>query len=258
MILLVFIIINTNNIMTDLHFKPQGDCIFLHIPKTAGISIYESVIVFQRNFGWFYGTERQHQRKHMKNELHLNKFPTKGATMLGHFHYQALMDANILNPRYFHQSFKFTFVRNPYDRLVSLYNYHQIKKKINLEFDDFVEILHEDFKENRVPPVGLYNIKSFPETSPLHHPQIHGNQYNPMVDWLPKEDVLVCYLETFEQDIDKVLNIIGFEGKREKVPRKNVSKNEKHFMEYYSKRETIDRVNQIYKADFEAFGYEML
>jgi hypothetical protein len=267
--------------MTDLNFKPDGDCVFIHIPKTAGISIYESVLDLVRPFDWFFGLDQKHLNdllrhkeelktihprldkaigivKGMKKESAIHKWPTHGAAMLGHIHYKALIDNGKLSQEYFDNAFKFAFVRNPYDRLVSLYKYHMIQNRIGLGFDDFVETLSQEFQKENVPPVGLYNIQPFPGTSPLYHLQVYGNQYNPMVDWLPKEHVMIFYLETFEQDIDKLLSILGFVGERAPVPKKNKSRYDDHFMDFYSNRRTIDLVNKLYKVDFETFGYEML
>ena len=261
--------------MTDLKFKPNGDCIFIHIPKTAGISIYESVLRLERHFDWYSGVDikkiqellkekkpsiSKRLLQEMMNESSIKKFPEHGATLLGHIHYQSLIDNGNLSQEYFDNSFKFAFVRNPYDRLVSLYKYHLIQKRLGLEFDDFVETLYQEFQEGNVTPVGLYNIKSFAETSRLYHLQVYGNQYQPMVAWLPTNHstVMICYLETFEQDIDKLLSVMGYEGKRAPVPKKNKSKYDDNFMDFYSNPRTIDLVNRLYKEDFETFGYDMI
>lgn len=280
---------------SDLHYKPPGDCIFIHIPKTAGISIYESVLDLERPFEWFAGVDREELNliirnfegmlknkialksidndhatavKIIKKELRpfqdmakqtkIHSWPKQGASMLGHIHYESLLQSGKLDEAYFNQAFKFAFVRNPYDRLVSLYNYHQVQKRLGYNFDDFVTILHREFMDETIPPVGLYNIKNFGHRSPLFHISIYGNQYNPMVNWLPKDkNVLICYLESLEQDVDKLLNIMGFTGQREKVPKKNKSKHS-DYMDYYTNPKTVQRVNEIYKEDFIRFGYEML
>jgi len=273
-----------NTPQDHLPYKPLGDCIFIHIPKTAGISIYESVLDLERPFDWFYGLNSKHLNRLLKdpkkletihprivkakasirsmlNESKIHSWPLKGPSMLGHIHYQSLLKDNKLDKEYFNRSFKFAFVRNPYDRLVSLYKYHRIQKLLDMDFDAFVRILSQEFAQGRVPPVGLYNIQPFPETSPLHHVMVYGNQYNPMVDWLPRdfeETVLICYLETFEQDIDKLLNRVGFQGTRNAVPKKNKSKYEDNFIDFYKNQETIFIVNQMYKEDFEAFGYDKI
>jgi hypothetical protein len=269
----------------DLHFKPDGDCIFIHIPKTAGISIYESVLDLKRPFDWFYGLDQIYLKaladelqvmlkknpdsKMAKKDLlsirdkmrqsKLHHWPKHGASILGHFHYLSLIKAGKLDKDYFDRALKFAFVRNPYDRLVSLYKYHRIQKLLGFNFDDFVEHLSQEFQNDTLPPVGLYNIKPFAETSPLFHLDIYGNQYNPMINWLPNDqNVLICYLETFEDDIDKLLNMMGFEGKRDPVPRKNKSRYDDNYLDFYTNHKTIDLVNKMYHLDFIHFGYDKL
>jgi hypothetical protein len=280
----------------ELPYKPPGDCVFIHIPKTAGLSIYESVLELERPFDWFSGLDKEELDliiknfqgmlknprslkdvdkdpataiKYIKKDLRsfqdmakhsrIRSWSRQGASMLGHIHYGELIKSGKLDKDYFDGAFKFAFVRNPYDRLVSLYNYHQVQKRLGIVFDHFVEILYREFQDETVPPVGLYNVKNFGHRSQLFHISIYGNQYNPMVDWLPKDQhVLICYLETFEEDVDKLLSMMGFSGKREAVPKKNKARKDVDYMDYYKDRRTIDLVNKIYKADFDAFGYDML
>jgi hypothetical protein len=45
----------------------------------------------------------------------------------------------------------------------------------------FVKILYDEYKNKRIPPIGLYNIKTFAKDSKLYHKNIYGNQYNSMV-----------------------------------------------------------------------------
>ena len=54
--------------MDKLPYKPLGDCIFIHIPKTAGISIYESVLSLDRPFDWFYGLNHDYLNQLMKDK----------------------------------------------------------------------------------------------------------------------------------------------------------------------------------------------
>lgn len=261
---------------THLKYKPPGDCIFIHIPKTAGISIYESVLDLERHFDWYSGVDKpevikQMKRKGKPSKKALNEMLTQssikdnwtdhGAMLLGHISFQSLLDGGHLSQEYFDRAFKFAFVRNPYDRLISLYKYHQIETRLGLKFDAFVLVLSQEFSQGNVPPVGLYNIQSF-RHGPLFNLQVYGNQYNPMVDWLPKEHVMICYLETFEQDMNKLLYLMGYEGKPITIPKMNESRvkkgSELTFSDYYKNRQTIDLVNNIYKRDFDSFGYDMM
>jgi hypothetical protein len=51
---------------------------------------------------------------------------------------------------------------------------------------------------------------------------------------------------------------MGFQGKRESVPKKNKSKYEDNFMDFYKNPNTVALVNEIYKKDFDAFGYDLI
>lgn len=78
-------------------YNHQFRCIFIHIPKTGGQSIYQSL----------FETKRSH--------IDLKYFEAH-------------------NPRLFNEYFKFAFVRNPYSRLVSSFFYTVQAKDHNLNW----------------------------------------------------------------------------------------------------------------------------
>ena len=224
-------------------FVPTIECIFIHIPKTAGMTIFETILKLDRPFGWFLGVDK-------KETLHEM---TEGSTLLGHISYKAALTSKKMNRDYWKRSFKFTFVRNPYDRLVSLYEYHRISKVLKLTFDAFVyELYHSD-----VPEVGLYNVKNFAKNSVLYHKSVFGNQYNPMVDWIPDDIGFIGRLEFFEEDMNHLLCILGYEGKPESFARKNYSTHAT-YLDYYKNPDTISYVNKMYDKDFKRFGYKLM
>ena len=234
-----------------MKFKPLINTIFIHIPKTAGITIYESILDLDRFFGWFLGSENNNGDKS------LTKANTCGATMLGHIYWKSLIESEYLNLKYFKSSFKFCFVRNPYDRLVSLYKYHRVYKHLKLEFDEFVKLLFDEFKLKRVPSIGLYNIKTFNKDSQLYHPQIYGNQYNEMIKWIPPNIGYIGRLENFDSDINELLRILGYDGKPIDIPKLNYTKTD-DYMNYYKNEQTIKYVSIIYRHDIRRFGYKFL
>jgi hypothetical protein len=238
--------------MKDLKFKPTIDSILVHIPKTAGMTIYDSILDLELNFGWYLGSEyNENQDKSVR------EFKKSGSVTLGHIWYRSLLDANYLDKKYFKNSFKFCFVRNPYDRLVSLYKYHYINKRLNLNFDNFVKLLYDEFKNKTIPPIGLYNIKTFDKTSKLYHKHINANQYNQMIKWIPSSIGFIGRFEHLEADVNELIKILGYEGEPIHIPKLNYSK-EDNFMSYYTNRQTIDYVSTIYKYDIRRFGYRFL
>ena len=238
--------------MSNLKFKPLINTIFVHIPKTAGMSLFDSVLQLDKFFSWFLGLN-----KSIEDEQ-LNKFDHLKTISLGHLSYKSLLDSNLMDIKYFKRGFKFCFVRNPYDRLVSLYNYHRIEKRLGYDFDTFVKLLYEEFKAKKVPPIGLYNVKTFNKDSPLYHYQIYGNQYNQMTKWIPPDIGFIGRFENLESDINQVLCILGYTGPLVNIPKLNSSKKEKQsYKDYYKSEQTIKYVKAIYKKDINRFGYKL-
>lgn len=233
--------------MSNLKFKPLINTILIHIPKTAGMALYESVLDLNKFFSWFLGVNQSDNN--ITDPIDLK------AITLGHIYYKSLLEANKMDIKYYKKAFKFCFVRNPFDRLVSLYKYHQIKNRLGYDFDRFVELLYNEFKLKRVPPIGLYNIKNFNEDSPLFHKQIYGNQYNLMSRWIPADIGFIGRFENFESDTNKLLKILGYNGKSFSIPRINYTK-EIDYKTYYTNPQTIKYVKAIYKRDFIRFGYK--
>lgn len=234
-----------------LHFKPIVNSLFIHIPKTAGMTVFSNVLNLDRSFGWFLGDSTK-----KGEDVELKKMKTSGGVMLGHISYKEALKENILNKDFFNHSFKFCFVRNPYARLVSLYKYHKIKINLDLLFNEFVELLYQEYKLKRIPPVGLYNIKTFDKKSNLYHKEIYGNQYNQMIDWIPCNIGYIGRIENFDHDMNNILQILGYHGTPYISPKINTTK-EDDYVQYYLNKKIKDYVSEMYKDDIKRFGYEL-
>ena len=130
--------------------------------------------------------------------------------------------------------FKFTFVRNPWDMLVSLYKYFQHNKTLSLPRDGGPEF--KSFLLNRIR-----------ESSP--------SVVTHSIYYTEGEDVLVDFIGKFEnlqEDFNIICDKIGIP--HQKLPHKNATKH-KHYTEYYD-AETKQIVAEKYAKDIEMFGYE--
>ncbi|WP_340679162.1 sulfotransferase family 2 domain-containing protein [Paraglaciecola sp.] len=162
----------------------QEKVLFVHVPKAAGTSIVKSI----------YGTEDW--------------------THLSLADYEAIHGSEISS------YFKFAFVRNPYSRLYSAYNY--LKHKSDVEFDKL-------WRESHLK----YDFNTFIES------------------WLTCKNIETCAIDHFRTQTSFLLNSkkemdINFTGKFE-----SLSKDYQKLMEILSKDLSLSKENAYhYKETF--------
>ncbi len=136
--------------------------------------------------------------------------------------------------------FKFAFVRNPWDRLVScwlnkvvrsnLYHFSAEMLPRMQEFENFVDYV----VENMDLECGDLHLRFQSKLIDFNH-----------IDYLGR-------FENFTADLEEVLDILGIEGVIEK---KGASPGRKGYREYYTDS-TKDKVYKLYKRDIKIFNYE--
>ncbi len=204
------------------------DVLFIWVPKCAGTSIYTTLV--------------EHGCSEKRWEKPLAPFCNRGMVTFGHVGIEQLVSAGVVSPKYLQRAFKFAFVRNPFDRIVSLF-YYLKKTRFNplpasMSFEEFCQVL----KRGDYPPVGLYNHRGL-------------NQCNPMVRWLYDErgqlmaDFVGRY-ETIEEDFQKLCSRIGI---RSRLPHHNTTEHPP-YKDHYSDQ-TRNIIEQVYREDLERFGY---
>jgi hypothetical protein len=209
-------------------FGLNRDVLFLWVPKAAGFSVYTTLLK--------YGCIKD------RWETPLAKFKNRGIATFGHVDVLQLTERGVIRREYFERAFKFAFIRNPFDRLVSLFEY---LKRIgrpetppSMTFEDFCRVVGR----GEHPPVGLYNYRGL-------------SQCNPMVDWLTDRDgrLIADFIGRFErlrEDFEEVCRRIGI---REDIPHENRTEH-RPYAEYYN-AETRAIVERVYRKDLEHFGY---
>jgi hypothetical protein len=195
------------------------NCIFVHIPKCAGISI-ES---FFRKSGSLYMEWDE-----------VNKIWMQHAT--------ASQIKDLYCQKY-EDYFSFTFVRNPWCRTLS--DYFWMKRNLNLEdsFKNYL-LLKGNFDTQRLRYPHLNKKGRGDHVIPQCDFILNSNGEQ-MVDFIGK-------LENLEEDFNTICDKIGIP--RKQLPHKNKTKH-KHYTEYYDD-ETKQIVAEKYAKDIKYFGYK--
>ncbi|ERT06112.1 sulfotransferase family protein [Lyngbya aestuarii BL J] len=206
-------------------------CIFVHIPKTGGTSL-ENII-------WPRAKDRTESNLWMGfiSGFH-NKYQTGGL--------QHLLSTQIrqeVGDQVFNSFFKFTVVRNPWDKAISQFLYMKKRKSLR----DFMGMSEDDcFKQY----LSLIQKKNHVQWEPQYK-FVFDDQGCLLVDFIGK-------FENFEQDAYKILDQSGVKTKIlgirvKKIPHTNKS-NRLHYTEYYD-TESREIVQNLYQKDIEIFNY---
>ena len=209
--------------------------IFIHIPKTAGTSIRETLKMSCDDY-----------LEELDNDLEKRLFRK---SLFRHRRLRVIMNSKYSIDKNFKDYYKFAFVRNPWDRTVSKFHYYK-------DYGDKIIKAIPNLTEK----MSIYMKCSFDEFVSLHSPQyrskywnLQHNQMDYIVDSKQKVDVdFIGRYENLQNDYDTICNTIG-------IPKIQLShnnkSNHKHYSEYYTE-ETKAIIGRVFKKDIKVFGYE--
>jgi hypothetical protein len=197
--------------------KPFKDnkCIFVHIPKAAGISVCKALF---SNLAGGHRTVANYQIVFPKKE--------------------------------FDDFFKFTIVRNPWSRLYSAYTFLK-KGGINSEDKKWAEQnLSEfgDFNEFVKKWVNSFNINKYIHFIPQYRFLCLPNSEDLQVDF-------IGYFETLETDFTHISESVFGKKLRLTHENNTFVRSEKESYISFYNEESIQIVAQVYKKDIELLGY---
>jgi len=186
----------------------RNKCIFFHIPKAAGTSVCLSLFGCQT----------------------------------GHLNFNSLYNSN---PQKASTYFKFTFVRNPWSRLVSAYHFLQAGGMYESD---------KVWADN--------NIKAYSEFSDFVYKWVNQENVNSFTHFIPQHKFIsdengviradfVGKTENIQKDFQVVSSILGLDAK---LQHSNKS-NHNSYVDYYDNR-TKAIVASVYEKDINLFGYE--
>jgi len=199
-------------------------CIFVHIPKTGGNSI-ENII--------WPGDRRESDLWMGQITTYYNKYQTGGL--------QHLFATNIqqeIGDKIFNDFFKFSFVRNPWDKVISQFCYMNRRKDLR----EFIGMSRDDCLKKYL---ALIQTKKHVQWEKQYKFILDKNE-NSLVDFIGR-------FENFENDVRYVLKIINNQISLDKIPHTNKSVRT-HYAEYYD-NESREMVGYLYQKDIELFNY---
>lgn len=205
-----------------MSYIPKFNLIFVHIPKTAGHTVVNTLM----GYGGWGG----------HNDLASHR---------------AAMD-----PKCYREAHKLAFVRNPYVRLAS--EYHFQKTKENLTKRLYLEGDHENDTFEEWVYQALHDPGRYPPSTWGGRVSPGITRLSPQIDWVEldrrvPEDLFIGRVENIEEDL-RTFN----EEHLKQPPFKDVARlNASPPVDYKSfyTKELADQVYRFYRRDFEVFGY---
>ena len=183
--------------------------IFVHINKTAGTSMEKALAD--------YGVKKLEEKGDLKFELNYNQSQ----------HFNCDEYKKYLGSEY-DDYFKFTVVRNPFDRVVSYYYGGAIQKGLN--FKDWVvdRYLNENYKD-------------------------YIRMYSDYTHWFDKDELnYVLKFENLDQDFIKLKETLDLNCELGKA---NVNKSRTHYRDYYDDK-TKDIIENHFEKELNTFQYK--
>jgi len=221
----------------------QFNCLFVHIPKTGGQSI-EQFFMDRLNLDW--NSDREALC------LQANDDRSRGTEKLAHLSASEYVEQGYLSREEFSGFFKFSFVRNPWDRILSEYRYRNY-----LHHRSF-----RDFVLNKIPEPGWGDM--YRHVMPQYD-MLYDRQGNLLVDFVGR-------FESLQQDFDRVCRHLEITGSQ--LPHRNKSdkksrglkrkirnfvfrngENQCRDLADFYDDDTRAAVARYYRKDIEMFGY---
>ncbi len=210
-----------------------NDFVFVHIPKTGGSSIRSSL---GDNYELIYNASKINLNQLGYKDIN-EKFEKYNFTIHS---FQDHLPYQLIKREKYSSKYTFTFIRNPYSRIVSLY----------------YECISSELHQNNL---GINNYISFEDFLNL----LIKNQYwftIPMIDYIGEKNINyiddIFKFEDFDNEIYKLKKKLIISIKHHNYNNAVASQTKfSDYRPYYINKENIEKVNFLYEKDLDYFNY---
>lgn len=210
--------------------------LYIHIHKTGGTTI-------AMNLKKYYGFETYYLRRpdhekfcfDKKKKKYIN-YENRVHGIINYFKTSSFINRKMnMNQEKWDTYYKFCFIRDPYDRIISAWNH---VNRFNIPFKNFLNLKN------------TCNDVEYMHMFMPQHRSIINEKARKYINY-------IGYFENFNNDFDNILKNIGIkEIKHDEESKLNV-RNHRKFYEYYD-QEALDKVNILMKEDFDNLNYNMI
>jgi hypothetical protein len=221
----------------------EYNCLYVHVPKTGGQSV-EQFFIDLLGLDW--------DRDRGRLLIRRNENRNCGTEKLAHLSASEYVECGHVSQEEFSAVFTFSFVRNPWTRILSEYRYRNY----------FHHLSFRDFVLNKLPKPGWDD--NYRHVMPQYE-MLYDAGGNLLVDFVGR-------FETLQQDFDRICEQLNIPDGR--LPHRNKSdkksrdlkrtlrnllylngENRKRSLRDFYDDETRDAVGEYYRKDIETFGY---
>ena len=200
--------------------------LFIHVPKVAGQSI-ETMLLREHGKTW------EQRAPYLLRE---NKDPTLGPPRLAHLSITEYITCGYISRLEFDSTYKFAFVRNPWDRVVSM---HRYLTRSEMAFEDFVKKV----LPNKTSTLSYFTKpQTFYTKDPLKRLKL---------DYIGKFENLLEDIEVVKKNIGMPSAKLSHLNKSKGAP---LEPGTNPYRKLYTP-ETREIVRELYLEDIREFGY---
>ncbi len=202
-----------------MRILPDYNCIYVHIPKTAGNSISDAI-----------------------DSLPVSNPYVLPADVTQPKHIKARDLRSIVGETMWESAFTFAFVRNPWDQMVSCYNWWVQKAGDRGHPETSARIAEMGFSRFMASPYGSHQINEF-----------QGNSF----DWISDSagNAIVDYIGRFET-LEENWRAICSRLEIDPIALPHLNQTDRvHYREYYT-AQTRTQIARRFRRTIETFGYQ--